>query len=681
MSERILYFTGKINEIHEVKGTDEVGATMDSMDLEREKGITIQSAATFCEWKGHHINLIDTPGHVDFTIEVERALRVLDGAIMILCAIGGVQSQSITVDRQMKRYNVPRICFINKLDRIGADPWSVVKQLKSKLGLNAVAVQIPMGTENNLQGIVDLIEMKAYYFKGKSGESVEAGEIPDYFRSLADEKRAELLEKLAELDVEIEEKYLMDEIPSENEIRLAIRRQTLSHKFIPVFMGSAKGNVGVQLLLDGVLDYLPNPTEVDNFALKQVEENKEEKVLTISDSKAPFLGLAFKLEESQYGQLTYLRIYQGSIKVGDSIYNMSDKKKVKINRLGRMHANKMEDVKELGPGEICALFGITCASGDSFTKNLKDQFTMESMFVPDSVVSLSVRVADKKMDKNFSKALSKFVREDPTFRVTQDPESGETIIHGMGELHLEIYIERMKREYNVEVITGKPYVAYREAIRSRVEFDYLHKKQTGGAGQYAGVKGYFEPMDPTLPEKYIFEDQVVGNSLTPGYIQACEKGFKECSMKGPLVEAPVWGIKVVLQEGQMHSVDSSELAFRLACQGAFRQAFPKASPCILEPIMSVEVTCPTEFQSAVMSSLTRRRATITGSEMSGSFLLVKCDAPLREMFGYISELRQLTQGKGEFSMEYQEHRSAPDEIYKQIVQEYQAKKKIEADGK
>ena len=495
-TERILYYTGRIDEIHEVKGSDNVGAKMDSMELEREKGITIKSAATHCQWKDHHINIIDTPGHVDFTVEVERALRVLDGAILLICGASGVQPQTLTVDKQMKRYNVPRIIFINKLDRMGADPWSCIEGVRARLSLNCAAVQVNIGVENGLQGVVDLVKWKALYFEGEKGRNVVEKDIPEDMLEMCKAKKLELVAQLAELDPDIENYYLNEDINVPEEVmKKIIRRQTVDLKFVPVFMGSAYKNKGIQPMLDGVIDYLPNPREVKNYA-HDINKNNE-KVMTDLDEKKPFVGLAFKLEESQFGQLTYVRIYQGKLKKGAMLANTATKKKVKISRMVRMHSNEMEDINEAGPGDIFAIFGVDCASGETFcdpSVNLK----MENMHVPEPVMSLSVRPKKANDLEPFLKALNRFQREDPTFVVKQNMESEEIIISGMGELHLFIYCERMRREYDIELVVGNPTVNYRESIQAKAHFNYLHKKQSGGAGQFARVIGYVEPTTTDL---------------------------------------------------------------------------------------------------------------------------------------------------------------------------------------
>ncbi len=673
LSERILFYTGKIHAIHEVKGKDGVGATMDSMDLEREKGITIQSAATFCEWKDININLIDTPGHVDFTVEVERSLRVLDGAIMVLCGVSGVQSQSITVDRQMKRYNVPRLAFINKLDRAGANPFRVIQAIREKLFLNAAAVQIPIGLEDQHKAVVDLVKMVAYGFEGEDGENVTEYAIPAELMDQAKEKREELISKLADVDEELGEKFLMEEEITPEILAAAIRRQTIALKFVPVFMGSAFKNKGVQPLLDGVRAYLPNPTEVKNEALDQ--NQGEQKVVVPSDPSAPLVALAFKLEDGRYGQLTYMRVYSGSVKKGDMIYNIAQgDKKVKIPRIVRMHAADMIDVEEARAGDICAFFGVECASGDTFTDG-KVRYTMTSMFIPAAVISLAVAPKDKGGQANFSKALNRFTKEDPTLRVFRDEESGETIMSGMGELHLEIYIERMKREYNCEVIAGKPQVAFRETISGSTPFNYTHKKQSGGSGQFAKVMGQMEPIQPlNLDNPYEFVDEVVGGTIPREYIPSCDKGFQEQLKKGMLIGAPVVGVRMKLQDGQYHDVDSSDIAFRIAAMAAIRESYMAAKPTILEPIMKLEVQAPEEFQGSVMGQVNQRRGVIQGSSTMEGYVTIEALVPLVEMFGYSTDLRSATQGKGEFTMEFAEYQAVPRNVQEEMVKKYQEKR-------
>ena len=672
LSERILFYTGKIHKIEEVKGKSGVGATMDFMDLEREKGITIQSAATYTEWEGYNINLIDTPGHVDFTIEVERALRVLDGAVLVLCGVAGVQSQSYTVDRQMRRYNVPRLAFVNKLDRAGASGKRVADQLKDKLRHHTVVTQMQIGFEDRFEGIIDLITMKAFYFDGDNGEEIREEEIPAALVDEAKQARKEMITALAEVDSAMEEKFLMEEEPTVEEINAGLRRACLALKCTPVFMGSAYKNKGVQLLLNGVLKYLPNPTEVTNIALDQ--DKGEEKVILSSDPKKPFVGLAFKLEDGRYGQLTYMRIYQGSVGKGDFIVNVSaGHKKIKVPRVVRMHAADMVDIDGARAGDIAAFFGVECASGDTFTDG-KINYTMTSMHVPEAVISLAVSPKDKGTVANFSKALNRFTKEDPTFRVHRDEESAQTIISGMGELHLEIYIERMKREFACEVIAGKPQVAYRETLGQKGEYNYTHKKQTGGSGQYGKVAGFIEPLPAEHPTGFEFVDEIVGGVIPREFIPACEKGFKEAVKKGPLIGFPIVGVKCVLNDGSSHPVDSSEIAFKTAALMGFREAYMKAKPTILEPIMLVEVQFPEEFQGAVMGQLNQRRGTIVSSEKQESFVVAQAEVPLNDMFGYSTDLRSATQGKGEFSMEFKKYAEVPKQQREAMIAEFKAKK-------
>ncbi|KAK2766683.1 Elongation factor G, mitochondrial [Arachnomyces sp. PD_36] len=673
-TERVLFYTGRINAIHEVRGRDSVGAKMDSMDLEREKGITIQSAATFCNWtkvedgqeNKYHINLIDTPGHIDFTIEVERALRVLDGAVMILCAVSGVQSQTITVDRQMRRYNVPRISFVNKMDRMGANPFKAVDQINQKLKIHAAAVQVPMGTEDEFNGVVDLIRMKAIYNEGKKGEIVvEKDEIPEQYKKVADERRRMLIETLADVDDEIAELFIDEVEPSVEQLKAAIRRATISLKFTPVFMGSALADKSVQPMLDGVCDYLPNPAEVQNLALDQ--RRQEASVKLVPYNTLPFVGLAFKLEESNFGQLTYIRVYQGTLRKGLNVFNARNNKKIKIPRIVRMHSNDMEEVSEIGAGEICAVFGVDCASGDTFTDG-QLSYSMSSMFVPEPVISLSIKPKNNQHLANFSKAMARFQREDPTFRVSFDAESEETIISGMGELHLDIYVERMRREYRVDCETGKPRVAYRETMGERVEFDHLLKKQSGGPGEYARVAGYMEPTGNL--DGNVFKQEVTGGSISEKFLFACEKGFAMACEKGPLIGHRVLGTRMVINDGATHVTDSSEMAFKHATQQAFRTAFKESQPCVLEPLMKTVITAPTEFQGDVIALLNKRNAIINDTETGVDEFTMYADCSLNGMFGFSSHLRAATQGKGEYTMEFSHYEKAPGHTQKELIAEY-----------
>eukprot|EP00842_Homolaphlyctis_polyrhiza_P006465 jgi/Hompol1/681/HPOL_002517-RA len=580
----------------------------------------------------------------------------------------------MTVDRQMKRYQVPRICFINKMDRAGANPMRVIEQLRTKLHINAVPVQLPIGAETELKGVVDLVRMQAYLNEGEKGEKIAVLPVPQELLEKAEQMRSELIENLANVDDTIGEIYLNEETPTSEQLLAAIRRCTIARTFVPVFMGSAYHNKGVQPMLDGVVDYLPAPHEVDNFALDT--KHKEQETKLSASSSAPLVSLAFKLEEGRFGQLTYLRIYQGTLTRGDFIINVRTGKRVKIARLVRMHSNEMEDVESVGSGEICALFGVECASGDTFSGG-SSQYTMTSMFVPRPVISLSITPKGKETG-NFSKALSRFQREDPTFRVHVDNESKQTIISGMGELHLEIYVERMKREYNVECVTGKPQVAFRETITTTTKFDYTHKKQSGGAGQFGRVIGYIEPIpaeDMQEDSASQFEDRTVGMNIPYQYIPGIEKGFLESCEKGALIGHPVTGVRFVLEDGAAHAVDSSELAFKLASSYAFRDAFLKSKPIVLEPIMEVSVTAPAEFQGPCIALLNRRKGTIHDSEVREDYLEVSADVPLNEMFGFSTDLRSITQGKGEFAMVYKEHLPVMPFVQEQLIKEYKEKDK------
>ncbi|ABS27013.1 elongation factor G [Anaeromyxobacter sp. Fw109-5] len=651
LTERILFYTNRIHAIHEVKGKDGVGAKMDSMELERERGITIASAATHCEWKGLHFNIIDTPGHVDFTIEVERSLRVLDGAILVLCSVAGVQSQSLTVDRQMRRYKVPRLAFVNKCDRSGANPLRVKEQLREKLQHNPVLMQLPIGLEDKFEGVVDLVTMKAVRFSGQDGEVITESEIPAELQEQAAKAREEMLDAASMFSDELTEAILEDRV-TEALVKAAIRKGTIELKLTPVFMGSAYKNKAVQKLLDGVVDYLPDPTEVVNEA-HDLAKDEQKVVLTIDNDK-PTVALAFKLEDGRYGQLTYLRIYQGRLSRDMFITNMRTKKDHRVGRLVRMHSDEMEDIDAAGSGDIVAMFGIECNSGDTFTDG-KVKLNMTSMHVPDPVISLSIKPADSKSEANMGKALRRFTREDPTFRAGIDEESSETIIRGMGELHLEVYIERMKREYNAIVEVSPPQVAYRETVSQRAEFAYTHKKQTGGSGQFGRVCGYIEPCE----QAFEFVDDVVGGAIPREFISAVEKGFRSMLAKGRLLGFPVVNVRVVINDGASHAVDSSDIAFQEAARGAWREGFDRAKPRLLEPIMRVGVETPSEFSGGVLGTLMQRRAMIVGSQEDGGLVRIEAEVPLAEMFGYSTTLRSSTQGKAEFSMEFSRYLPVP----------------------
>ncbi|CAH1113725.1 unnamed protein product [Psylliodes chrysocephalus] len=673
LTERILYYTGRIETMHEVKGKDNVGATMDSMELERQRGITIQSAATYTLWKNHNINIIDTPGHVDFTVEVERALRVLDGAILVLCAVGGVQSQSLTVNRQMKRYNVPCLAFINKLDRLGANPVRVLSQLRSKMNHHAAFVQLPIGVESNCKGVIDLIGQKSIYFDGDFGDQIRYDEIPKDMKTESDERRHELIEHLSNCDDLFGELYLEEKPFTDSDIKAAIRRSCLKRAFTPVFVGTALKNKGVQPLLDGVLEYLPNPGEVSNYALKEREGEEPQKVYLdpARNGNNPFISLAFKLEAGRFGQLTYMRCYQGMLQKGDSIYNMRTQRKVRVARLIRLHSNNMEDVNEVYAGDIFALFGVDCASGDTFVTDPKLDLSLESIFVPDPVVSMAISPTNSKDRDNFSKAVARFTKEDPTFHFFFDDDSKETIVSGMGELHLEIYAQRMEREYNCPVTLGKPKVAFRETLVAPCEFDYLHKKQSGGQGQYARVIGILEPLPSNKNTVLEFVDETVGTNIPKQFVPGVKRGYLSMAQKGLLAGQKLSGLRFRLQDGAHHMVDSSELSFFLATQGAIKQTFETGAWQILEPIMAVEVTAPDEFQGAVMAQLNKRQGIVTATEGTEGWFTVYAEVPLNEMFGYAGELRSSTQGKGEFTMEYSRYSPTLPGIQEKLILEYE----------
>lgn len=673
LTERILYYTGRINQMHEVRGKDNVGATMDSMELERQRGITIQSAATYTLWKDININIIDTPGHVDFTVEVERALRVLDGAVLVLCAVGGVQSQTLTVNRQMKRYNVPCIAFINKLDRMGSNPYRVLSHLRSKMNHNAAFIQLPIGLESDCKGIIDLVGEKAIYFEGDFGTKIRYDEIPQDMRTESAERRLELIEHLSNVDEPLGELFLEEKTPTESDIKAALRRSCIKRTFTPVMVGTALKNKGVQPLLDAVVDYLPNPGEVENLAFIEEKDQEPQKIFLnpARDGKDPFVGLAFKLEAGRFGQLTYLRCYQGVLRKGDNIFNARTNRKVRIARLVRMNSNNMEDVNEVYAGDIFALFGVDCASGDTFTTNPRDGLSMESIFVPDPVVSMAIKPSNPKDRDNFAKAVARFTKEDPTFHFYYDNDVKETLVSGMGELHLEIYAQRMEREYNCPVTLGKPKVAFRETMVAPCSFDYLHKKQSGGSGQYARIIGVMEPLPPQQNTLLEFVDETVGTNVPKQFVPGVEKGFREMGEKGMLSGHKLSGIRFRLQDGGHHIVDSSELAFMLATHGAIKEVFQNGSWQILEPIMVVEVTAPEEFQGSVMGQLSKRHGIITGTDGAEGWFTVYAEVPLNDMFGYAGELRSSTQGKGEFTMEYSRYSPCLPDVQEQVVRQYQ----------
>jgi len=639
------------------------------MELERERGITITSAATSVQWDGHDINLIDTPGHVDFTVEVERSLRVLDGAVLVLCAVGGVQSQSITVDRQMKRYHVPRLAFINKMDRTGADPHRVCKQLKEKLGCDAVLMQWPIGKEDKFEGMVDLITREAIYFDGSNGEKVRREAVPADLVDEVNEARQHMLESLAMYSDELMELLLAEEEIDVNLIHRVVKDAVLGQEMTPVFMGTAYRNKGIQPLLDAVVRYLPSPLERQIKAHKQTDASQE--VVLTPDPKAPFVGMAFKLVEDPYGQLTFMRIYQGTITKGETYFNQRTSRKERISRVVRMHADNREEVPSASAGDIVAIMGIDCASGDTYASENK-YCTLESIFVPDPVIKMAVSPLSRDSADRLSKALQRFTKEDPTFRVNTDEETGETLMAGMGELHLEIYVERIRREYNVEVEVGAPKVSYREAPTRTATYNFRHKKQTGGSGQFAHIVGKFEVLPDDAPEIFEFVDEVVGGRIPREYIPSVEKGFRDSMGKGPLAGFPIVSVKTVLEDGSYHDVDSSDMAFQICARNCFRETFLKTDPVLLEPIMKIEIELPNNFQGSVVGDLTSRRGMIVSTDTQGLVTKIEGEVPLSETFGYSTDLRSLTQGQGTFTMEFSKYRRVPQSLQKDIIAERKA---------
>ena len=663
LTERMLFYSGRIHKIGEVHGNGH-GATMDHMELEKERGITITSATTTVDWLDRQINIIDTPGHVDFTIEVERSLRVLDGAILVLCGVGGVQSQSLTVDRQMKRHSVPRIAFINKLDRVGADPARVVREIEQKLGLEAVQLQIPIGLEQAFEGVIDLVAMEAIRFEGERGENVRRGPIPADLVEEADRARHGMLDALSLYDDGLMELMLDEREPTAAQLNTIIRRLTVGREIVPVMMGAAFKNKGVQPLLDAVVNFMPSP--LDRIYYARDNDNDGAEVAMTADPDAPLVAMAFKLVDESFGQLTYTRVYQGKLRKDATIFNTRERRRVRVGRMVRMHANDREDVSEAGPGDIVAVIGAQCASGDTFCEE-RLNYSLENIHAPEPVISLAISPV-KGVDRDkLGKALRRFVREDPTFRVHSDPESNETIIAGIGELQLEVYVERIRREYKCPVVVGAPKVNYREAPTREAKFNYRHKKQTGGSGQYAHVVGRMTPLTDQEQEEYVFESKVTGGRIPTEYIPSCDKGFQVERMNGPLAGYQVVRVGMTLEDGSSHSVDSSDLAFQIAARHAFRQAYLKAEPAILEPIMTVEVEVPTDAQGPVVGDLTSRRGTVLATDIKGDTTIVTAEVPLANVFGYATDLRSATRGRGTFSMEFACYRRTPRNVQEEVI--------------
>ena len=660
-TERILFYTGlshKIGEVHDG------AATMDWMEQEQERGITITSAATTCFWENHQINIIDTPGHVDFTIEVERSMRVLDGAVAVFCAVGGVQPQSETVWRQANKYGVPRMAFVNKMDRVGADFYEVERQIKERLKSNAVPIQIPVGAEEDFQGIVDLVTMKAIIWEEEGfGQKFEVTDIPADLVDKANEYREKLIEAVAETSEDLMEKYFGGEELTEDEIKKGIKQATLEMTMIPMLCGTAFKNKGVQPLLDAVVDYLPAPTEVRNIHGEDMDGNPIE---ISSTDDGPFAALAFKIMTDPFvGQLTFVRVYRGIIEAGSYVYNSTKGKKERIGRLLKMHSNKREEIKELYAGEIGACVGLKqTLTGDTLCDE-KEKVILERMEFPDPVISVAVEPKTKADQEKMSIALQKLAEEDPSFRVHTDEESGQTIISGMGELHLEIIVDRMMREFKVEAEVGQPQVAYRETIKVPVDQEYKYAKQSGGRGQYGHVFLKLEPRDPG--SGYEFVDAIKGGVVPREYIPAVDKGVQEALQNGVLAGYPVEDVKVTLYDGSYHDVDSSEMAFKLAGSMCFKEGAKKANPIILEPIMKVEVEVPEDYMGDVIGDLNRRRGQINSMEDRHGNKIVNAFVPLAEMFGYSTDLRSATQGRGTYAMEFDHYEEVPKNVADEII--------------
>ncbi|MEL7496631.1 MAG: elongation factor G [Planctomycetota bacterium] len=680
LSERILYYCGRIHKIEDVRGGGD-GATMDHMELEKERGITITSAATQVTWNDHVINLIDTPGHVDFTVEVERSLRVLDGAVLVLCAVGGVQAQSLTVDRQMKRYGIPRLAFINKMDRTGADPFKVCDQMREKLGGDVIMFQLPIGLGETFDGVVDLIEMKSYRNDGDKGEDVIVGEVPEDMMEQANDYRQQLLEGLSMYSDEMMELLLSEEEVSKELIYNTAASAIKAQSFTPVFMGTAFKNKCVQPLIDAVVRYLPSPLERKIYAKKW--DNPDELMELEPKKDKPFVGMAFKIVEDPFGQLTFMRIYQGTVEKGGTYFNQRTSRKERFSRIVRMHSNKREEIDAAFAGDIVAVMGIDCASGETYSDS--DKFcSLENMFVPEPVISVAIEPAERSSGEKLGKALQRFRKEDPTFRVATDEETGETIISGMGELHLDVYVERIKREYGIEVIVGAPKVSYRETPTIKTEFDYKHKKQSGGSGQFAHIKGVIEPFDEeaidedevagnkkvSLKDGFMFEETIVSGRIPKQYIPAVEKGMRQSIDRGVLAEYPVVGLRMLLADGAYHDVDSSEMAFQAAARGMFREFMPKTKPQLLEPVMLCEIECPEVAQGSIVGDLTSRRGIMESTDIKpDGTVLITCEIPLSETFGYATDLRSMSQGQATFTMELRGYRPVPRNVQEDIIEE------------
>ncbi|GAA7243395.1 elongation factor G [Helicobacter pylori] len=662
-SERILFYTGvshKIGEVHDG------AATMDWMEQEKERGITITSAATTCFWKDHQINLIDTPGHVDFTIEVERSMRVLDGAVSVFCSVGGVQPQSETVWRQANKYGVPRIVFVNKMDRIGANFYNVENQIKQRLKANPVPINVPIGAEDTFIGVIDLVQMKAIVWNNETmGAKYDVEEIPSDLLEKAKQYREKLVEAVAEQDEVLMEKYLGGEELSIEEIKKGIKTGCLNMSLVPMLCGSSFKNKGVQTLLDAVIDYLPAPTEVVD--IKGIDPKTEEEVFVKSSDDGEFAGLAFKIMTDPFvGQLTFVRVYRGNLESGSYVYNSTKDKKERVGRLLKMHSNKREDIKEVYAGEICAFVGLKdTLTGDTLCDE-KNAVVLERMEFPEPVIHIAVEPKTKADQEKMGVALGKLAEEDPSFRVMTQEETGQTLIGGMGELHLEIIVDRLKREFKVEAEIGQPQVAFRETIRSSVNKEHKYAKQSGGRGQYGHVFIKLEPKEPG--SGYEFVNEISGGVIPKEYIPAVDKGIQEAMQNGVLAGYPVVDFKVTLYDGSYHDVDSSEMAFKIAGSMAFKEASRAANPVLLEPMMKVEVEVPEEYMGDVIGDLNRRRGQINSMDDRLGLKIVNAFVPLVEMFGYSTDLRSATQGRGTYSMEFDHYGEVPSNIAKEIVE-------------
>ncbi|AIL12567.1 elongation factor G [Candidatus Paracaedimonas acanthamoebae] len=660
-TERILYYTGKSYKIGEVH---EGAATMDWMEQEQERGITITSAATTCFWKNHHINIIDTPGHVDFTIEVERSLRVLDGAVAVFDSVAGVEPQSETVWRQADKYNVPRICFVNKMDRIGANFYRTVDMIVDRLGANPLVIQLPIGSESDFVGIVDLIEMKAIRWKDENlGAEFVYEEIPAELKDKAEEYRAKLVEQAVELDDQALEAYLGGEQPSVEVLRRCIRKGTLIGKLVPVLCGSAFKNKGVQSLLDGVVEFLPSPNEL--IEIRGTSQDGDAEIIRKFSDDEPFCGLAFKIMTDPFvGSLTFTRIYSGVLESGSTVLNTVKDRKERIGRMLRMHANSREDIKEARAGDIVALCGLKETTTGETLSDPNKAVVLERMEFPEPVIEIAIEPKSKADQEKMGLALSRLASEDPSFRVSTDQESGQTVIKGMGELHLEIKVDLLKRDFKVETVVGQPQVAYRETITKAAEIDYTHKKQSGGAGQFARVIIKFEPLEPG--SGYQFESKIVGGSVPKEYIPGVQKGLQSALDTGVLAGFPMIDFKATLLDGAYHDVDSSVLAFEIAARAAFREGIKKCTPKLLEPVMKVEVVTPEEYMGDVIGDLNSRRGQISGMDQRGNARVVNAMVPLANLFGYVNTLRSMSQGRAQFTMHFDHYEQVPQHVADEI---------------